>query len=76
MEIVYVGVVPEFRRRGLAKLLLRQALHVARRSGARRVTVVVDGRNTPARRLYDAFAFAQATQRDAYLHRPRAAEAV
>jgi len=69
LEVVYMGVVPTFRRRGVGALLLQRALQQARQRGARRLTVVVDGRNAPARRLYARFALAPLTQRDAWLYR-------
>ncbi len=68
LEIVYMGVVPALRRQGVGALLLRKAFALSREAGARRVTVVVDGRNTPAQRLYERFAFGVVGQRDAYLY--------
>lgn len=68
LEIVYVGVVPAQRRRGVGKLLLRRALQQCRTTGARRLTVVVDERNAPARRMYDNFAFEPIARRTAYLY--------
>ncbi len=69
LEVVYMGVVPEFRRRGIGQLLLRRALAQCRTVGARRLTVVVDGRNEPARRLYARFALVAVARRNAYLYR-------
>jgi ribosomal protein S18 acetylase RimI-like enzyme len=68
VEIVYMGVVPAFRRRGVGTLLLQRALQRARRLGAVRMLVVVDQRNTPAKRLYERFGFASVAVRDAYLY--------
>lgn len=73
LEIVYMGVVSEFRRRGVGRLLLARALEQARRARMARVTVVVDGRNEPARRMYESLAFAPTAQRDAYLYQWRGA---
>lgn len=73
LEIVYMGVVSGFRRRGVGRLLLARALERARGARVPRVTVVVDGRNEPARRLYVSFAFAPTGRRDAYLYRWRGA---
>jgi len=69
LEVVYMGVVPELRRRGVGGLLLRRALAQCRTAGARRLTVVVDHRNEPARRLYGRFALAPAARRNAYIYR-------
>jgi GNAT superfamily N-acetyltransferase len=69
LEVVYMGVVPAFRRRGIGKLLLRRALEQCRATGARQLTVVVDDRNEPAKRLYAQFALQAVARRDAYLYR-------
>jgi ribosomal protein S18 acetylase RimI-like enzyme len=68
LEIVYMGVVPGFRRRGVGTLLLRRAVQRARELGADRMLVVVDERNEPARHLYARFGFASIAVRDAYLY--------
>ncbi|MBU0639487.1 MAG: GNAT family N-acetyltransferase [Planctomycetes bacterium] len=68
LEIAYMGVVPEFRRRGVGALLLRRALQRCRAAEADRLTVVVDQRNATARRAYARFGFKEVTTRDAYLH--------
>ena len=72
-EVVYMGVVPDFRRRGVATVLLRRALQRCRDNGIQRLTLVVDDRNEPAKRLYDRFGMRAVARRDAYLYRPRRA---
>lgn len=67
VEIVYMGLRPAWRGRGLGQQLMRRALQQARMCKAQRVTVVVDERNTPARRLYERFGFAPIDSRQAYL---------
>jgi mycothiol synthase len=69
LEVVYMGVAAAHRRQGVGALLLRRALQQARERGVERLTLVVDERNHPARRLYERFCFAPITQRDAYLLR-------
>ena len=69
LEVVYMGVVPSFRRRGIGSLLLRRALQRCREVGARRLTLVVDDRNKPGKRLYERFALRPVGRRDAYLLR-------
>ena len=64
-----MGVHPAFRRQGLGRILLRRTLQQARRMNCRRLTVVVDGRNTVARRLYARFLLALVAQREAWLYR-------
>jgi len=68
MEVVYMGVCPGVRRRGVGALLLRRALEQSRNADMRRLTLVVDGRNAPARRLYDAFALRPVARRNASLY--------
>jgi ribosomal protein S18 acetylase RimI-like enzyme len=68
VELAYIGVAPEFRRRGIATLLLRRALARCRARGARRLTLAVDERNEPAKRLYQRCGFQITTHRDAYLY--------
>lgn len=68
LEIVYVGVTPSARRRGLGRQLLRRAFEIARQERCTRVTTCVDSRNTAASALYTRFAFAEVTRRDVYLH--------
>ncbi len=51
-EVVYLGLAPALRGKGLARFLLDRALWQAGRWGERRVTLAVDDRNTPAVRLY------------------------
>lgn len=71
LEIVYMGVVPAWRRRRVGGLLLRRALEHCRSVGARQLTVVVDSRNQPAKRLYARFGFVRVARREAYLYRWR-----
>jgi len=71
LEIVYVGVAPSARRQGIGAVLMQRAMDLARRCGARRVTVVVDERNAAARRLYESFAFVEVARRAAFWLRNR-----
>lgn len=70
LEVVYMGVAPEFRGREVGSLLLRRALQHCRETGARRLTLAVDDRNAPAKQLYERFGFKPTAARDAYLLRP------
>lgn len=69
LEVVYVGVVPAWRGRGVGSLLLRRALAQCRGQDVPRLTAVVDDRNGPAKRMYDRLAFRVSTRRDALLYR-------
>ena len=56
-ELVYFGLVPEARGRGLGAILLRHALARLGRQMPQRVALAVDDRNTPALRLYRRHGF-------------------
>jgi mycothiol synthase len=66
-DLVYLGVVPEARGRGWGRELIRQALVQARSARAGGLTVCVDARNKPARRLYDEMGFVEYDRRDVFL---------
>lgn len=68
LDVVYMGVVPEFRQRGVGGLLLRRALAQCRARRVRRLTAVVDARNEPARRLYARLALRPTAERVALLY--------
>jgi ribosomal protein S18 acetylase RimI-like enzyme len=53
-----VGVLPSFRRRGLARILLTQSLDYIRGRNGRRVVLGVIDRNVPAYSLYRSLGFA------------------
>ncbi len=52
-----LGVVAAYRRRGLAKALLVQAMHGFRTAGVERVYLEVTAENLPAIRLYEQLGF-------------------
>jgi len=57
MEIVYVGVTPRFRRRGLGQKLTSHALWFAGQERASRLVLSVDAANEPAIAMYAAAGF-------------------
>ncbi len=54
IELVYIGLAPEARRRGLARLLLHHGLRAVARRVEKSMTLAVDERNLPAVRLYQS----------------------
>jgi RimJ/RimL family protein N-acetyltransferase len=54
VELVYVGLSPDFRGRGLSKQAIRHAHRWANEQGAREIVAAVDQRNHPAMRLYQS----------------------
>jgi GNAT superfamily N-acetyltransferase len=68
MEVTYMGIHPGYRGHGSGALLLRRALERCRAQRMRRITLAVDARNAPARRLYEAFGLRCFAKRIAYVH--------
>lgn len=52
MELVYLGLVPGARGRGIGDLLLKQALHATQAYGLPKLMLAVDSGNAPALKLY------------------------
>lgn len=67
VEIAYVAVLPEARGGGLGRELTRHAFRLAKSAGAQIVTLAVDGRNEPARKMYESEGFEPWDARDVYL---------
>lgn len=57
--IVNVGVLPAYRRRGIARKLVEAAIEIARERGAKRVILDVINGNDPAYQLYARLGFVQ-----------------
>ncbi|MFL5329273.1 MAG: GNAT family N-acetyltransferase [Gemmataceae bacterium] len=66
-DVAYLGVVPEARRKGIGQELVRKLLFEAKAAAIPMVTLAVDARNEPARRLYHAAGFEPYDERDVYL---------
>jgi mycothiol synthase len=72
LELVYLGLVPEVRGRGIGKLLLRQGLDGLRQRREGTVVLAVDDRNLPAHRLYRDAGFHTRFRRIAFIRSLRA----
>lgn len=70
MHLMDVAVAPAWRRRGLARWLLRLAVARAGRDGARRAFLEVRESNQPARELYASVGFSAAGRRVGYYREP------
>ena len=68
-DVSYVGVVPAARRRGVGAELVVKALWEAKAAGILQVSLAVDARNEPARRLYRRLGFETGEQFLAELER-------
>jgi ribosomal protein S18 acetylase RimI-like enzyme len=56
-DVVYMGVLPEVRRRGLGRRIMHFALHQAKEAEIQALQLCVDARNLPAVRLYNHLGF-------------------
>ncbi len=56
-HVLTLAVHPEFRRCGIASVLLQHALDLLKTNGCRHVFIEVRGSNEKARRLYERFNF-------------------
>jgi ribosomal-protein-alanine N-acetyltransferase len=68
-EVLSIAVIPELRRRGLARILMEEATGFALAAGARRIFLEVAEDNWGARRLYAALGFAPVGRRHNYYRR-------
>jgi ribosomal protein S18 acetylase RimI-like enzyme len=66
-ELVYIGLAPFARGRGLGRQLLRHGLCRLQGRRERSITLAVDERNTPALALYESEGFRPAVQRAALI---------
>ncbi len=69
VELVYLGLAPCLRGRGIATRLLSMGIERTRGLGAAELTCAVDARNTPAIRLYERFGFRSFARRVAFVKR-------
>ncbi|NIA21176.1 MAG: GNAT family N-acetyltransferase [Anaerolineaceae bacterium] len=65
-SLVYMGVVPEHRGTGLGRALVGQAIGKTSELGGDVLTVAVDSRNTPARKLYEEVGMRRVGSRHVY----------
>ncbi len=68
-EVVYLGVAPAARGKGVGDALLSLAFDVARKSKSRAITLAVDRANTFARDLYARWEFSPIASRRAWIRR-------
>ncbi len=68
-EIANIAVAPQYRRRGIAAMLLLKTIKHARERGAQRMFLEVRSRNEPAIRLYEGLSFQKTgIRRHYYMH--------
>jgi len=71
-EILSVAVIQECRRRGIARLLLEEALRHLYREGARKIHLEVEDSNLAALGLYRGMEFSESGKRGGYYAQGRA----
>lgn len=74
-ELAYFGVTPAARGRGIARALLAVGLHACSVARISTVTLAVDARNLPAKRLYETHGFRKTISRVALVKPMRAPHA-
>jgi ribosomal protein S18 acetylase RimI-like enzyme len=70
-ELMYLGVVPEWRGHGWGRELASYAQWLARRAGRERIVLAVDDANWPARQIYDGLGFQLWDRRSVYVRTAR-----
>jgi ribosomal protein S18 acetylase RimI-like enzyme len=62
-----MGLVPAARGQGYGQAMMQQAFKLARGEAVPCLTLSVDEKNLPARRLYRQFGFTELTRRDVWV---------
>ncbi len=70
IRFLNLAVHPQFRRQGLAKMLILEALRIASDQGCCRGMLEVRHSNLPARKLYESFNFKEYATRNSYYTNP------
>jgi len=68
VELVYMGVVPEQRGKGLGQEIVARAIQLAANAGRSRIVLAVDTANRPGLDLYESAGFHVFDERCLYLH--------
>jgi len=70
LHVIALGTHPDCRRQGLARSLIERIIEDGREHSARLIILEVRESNAPARRLYEAFGFAESRLRRRYYQDP------
>jgi len=65
-DVTNIAVHPDFRRRGIGKLLMKALFKEAQSSDMRLITLEVRESNAPARKMYESFGFKEVGIRKNY----------
>lgn len=67
LELVYMGVAKDARKKGFANVLLRRAVDTMHLESATTLALAVDERNAQARRVYERWGFDETGRRSAWI---------
>ena len=67
LEVVYLGIVPDHRAKGLGRALMSHAMSISHGRPERVIALAVDSRNTPAMALYARSGFRTLRRREAFV---------
>lgn len=70
-DMMNVAVHPDYRRRGVARMLVGSLVDALVKRGSHRLTLEVRASNEPAKRLYETLGFTQVGLRKNYYRAPR-----
>lgn len=68
-EMIYIGLIPEARGRGLGREMMLHAMHALRAQPMIALVLAVDARNVPARAVYESLGFIEIDRQEALLYR-------
>ena len=71
LELVYLGLVPAARGKGLGKMLMNRVLAIASRRAFALTSLAVDAANVPAAKLYRRCGFSPVADRQAFIRKLR-----
>ncbi|MCH7812638.1 MAG: GNAT family N-acetyltransferase [Planctomycetes bacterium] len=66
LEVVYMGVAPQARGRGVGDAIMARAVERTRQGDGKSLTLAVDSTNRPARDLYERWSFRELDRRRAW----------
>lgn len=68
LELVYLGLAPQARGKGLARKLVQHAMNITADHNACQILLAVDQENEPARKLYQRMGFARGEKKTAMIY--------
>lgn len=66
-EILYLGVIPRWRKKGIARAMLKESFAYMHRRGIKKISLAVDSGNAPALALYHQEGFRPINHQDVFI---------